>query len=155
MVPLDHHELEQITCGIGHNLAIAYGSLFAQMLRGNLSRLDAYHLNQPGLARYTQVMLTNGSHMYRAGNARKCNRRGIDEQSTITSYQHTVFVDGLDLKRIQVIQYNQVSDKTRSHDSTIIEPEILGCIIGSEANGLYGIQPQFDSTAYHGVDVPT
>ena len=46
--------------------------------------------------------------------------RDIDQQFAILSHQHTIFIDGLDLKGTQIIQDDEIGDKAWRNRTTMI-----------------------------------
>src|SRR6266566_5008822 len=70
-------------------------------------------------------------------------------QVTMLSNEFAIFINGLDLKEVEVIEYNDVGHEAWGNGSAIIETEILGSIIGGQPNSFNSIKAQFDSTANH------
>src|SRR5262245_32937669 len=110
------------------------------MERGNLSWLDPYDLNRARMPRNAQIRQAHVANMNGIGHTWERCLGQFHQQLTVPRYQIAIFIDGLNLERAQVVQYNQVRDKSWRNRSTIREMKILSCIIRCQANSFDRLQ---------------
>src|SRR5579884_515532 len=77
------------------------------------------------------------------------------QQRAGTSNAATVFVDRLNLERVQVVKYDQIGHEAGSDRATIKKTEILCGIVGCQTKRFDGIEAKRDSPTHHRIDVTT
>src|SRR6266702_5577639 len=102
------------------------------MLCRNLSGFDTHYFDRSGFAGYAQLLLSNLAYMNSTGDTGEGNGRHINQQFSMLGNQFPIFIDRLDLERVQVIQYDKVSNEAGSDCPTIMYAKILGSVVGSK-----------------------
>src|SRR5579883_1527253 len=116
---------------------------------GDLARLDADHFYRAGSAWNAQVFFTQIADTYSVDDAGKLVSGQINQQSARVGHYLPILIDRLNLEGVQIVQHHKISNKAGGDCAAIIEPEILGGIIGGKADRFNRVQAKFDGAAYH------
>ena len=106
MMAFDNDQFEQVPGRIGNDFVVLHRSLFNQVERRNLPRLNTDNLDGSWSSSELQIVQADCAKFDGTSDASEGGRGGFYKQLAVVSHKFTVFIDRGDLERIEIVKHN-------------------------------------------------